>query len=73
MPVDTESDCWDKSKRIDCIEVEIERFLQENAAKAYRPAEVMDYLTDEKTGGVSANVARRRGFCQSISDRTGYL
>ncbi|MDG5761235.1 hypothetical protein QA600_18050 [Natronococcus sp. A-GB1] len=48
MPVDIESDCWDKSKRADCIEVEIERYLQENAEKAYRPAEVTGYLTDEK-------------------------
>ncbi|ELY56525.1 hypothetical protein C491_13337 [Natronococcus amylolyticus DSM 10524] len=48
MPVDVESDQWNKSKRVDILEVEIERFLQKNSEKAYSPAEISDHLTDEK-------------------------
>lgn len=48
MPVDVESDRWNKSEQIDILEVEIERFLRKNSEKAYSPEEIADYLIDKK-------------------------
>jgi hypothetical protein len=48
MPIDVESNQWGKSKQIDILEVEIERFLQKNSETAYKLSEITEHLAAEK-------------------------
>ncbi|WP_083909401.1 hypothetical protein [Natronococcus amylolyticus] len=67
MPIDVESNQWDKSKQIDILEVEIERYLQKNSETAYELSEITEHLAAEKpevfpesllTKGDSARLSR---------------
>jgi hypothetical protein len=46
MPVDVESDRWVRSKRVDTLEIEIERFLRARSEMAYTPAEITESLVE---------------------------
>ncbi|MDG5819705.1 hypothetical protein [Natronococcus sp. A-GB7] len=60
MPIDIESDQWGKSKQIDILEVEIERYLQKNSETAYTASEIADDLTVEKPEAFPESVLAER-------------